>query len=328
MAVNTQRILRGLVISALLSALVYAALAIVSDARAVGSALATFPISTLAAMVGLTLTCYLIRSVRWRYLVGLVGFPLSAMDAAYVQTAGMTMTVTPGKVGEVLKGVLAREISGMPVARGVALVFAERLADVVAVTALSAGALGVFADTGPALAVVAAAVIAGIAALSSHRVHELALRVAMRQRWMRQHHESAALVSETVRAALSVRTLVVSVLLSAVAWGCEGVAFALCLRALGFMGLSLPASIAVYAISTLVGAFTFLPGGIGLTEASLAGLLVAVGMQAGGASAATLVIRLVTLWFGVALGWLVLASRPRMLRMLTSGGLLGSEPSA
>lgn len=313
---NPRRALRGLIVSALLSALVYAVLAALSDARSVGDALRGFPGTTLLAMVALTLSCYLVRSVRWRYLVGVAGHEIGAVDAVYVQFAGMTMTVTPGKVGEVLKAFLARDIAGLPMGRGVALVFGERLADVVAVTALSTGAVGVFANSGPALLVAVASLVAGIAILSSRRFHRLALDVALRQGWMKRHHESAAAVSDTVRRSMALRPLVTSVLLSAIAWSCEGIAFALCIRALGFDGLGLPASVAVYAISTLVGAFTFLPGGIGLTEASLAGLLVATGMAAGPASAATLLIRLVTLWMGVALGWIALSSRPAGLKAL------------
>lgn len=313
---DIKRALRGLAVSALLSALVYALLAGIGDAKAAAGAIATFPPVTFAAMIGLSLACYAIRSLRWRSLVGLAGHRMSVLDAAYIQTAGMTMTVTPGKVGEVLKGLLAREIAGLPVARGVALVFSERLADVVAVTALSAGAVGVFADTGPALATAAVVLAAGILMLSSERMHGMALALVLKQRWFKRHHESVTAVSDTVRSALSPRPLVTSAGLSSVAWGCEGVAFALCVRALGFDGLGVTALIAVYAAATLIGAFTFMPGGIGLTEASLAGLLVAAGMDAGAASAATLLIRLVTLWFGVALGWAVLLSRPVLLRSL------------
>ena len=101
---------------------------------------------------------------------------------------------------------------------------------------------------------------------------------------------------------LSPRPLIVSALLSCFAWGLEGIAFGLCIRGLGFDGLTMGAAVAVYAISTILGALTFLPGGIGLTEASMAGLLIAAGMAGPDASAATLLIRLVTMWFGVALG--------------------------
>jgi len=110
------------------------------------------------------------------------------------------------------------------------------------------------------------------------------------------------------------------VALSAVAWGLEGVGFALCTRELGFSGLDVAASVAVYAVATIVGAFTFLPGGIGLTEASMAAILVTAGMAASAASAATLITRVVTLWWAVLLGWLMIATRPEIFRRLLRGG--------
>ena len=65
-----------------------------------------------------------------------------------------------------------------------------------------------------------------------------------------------------------------------------------------------------------MGAFTFLPGGIGLTEASMTGILVATGMDASSASAATLITRVATLWWGVAVGWLAVATRPSLFTSL------------
>jgi len=322
---NLKRAARGIIVAALLSALVYAALAGFSDTRAVRDALVGFPMSTLAAMVALTLGCYLMRAVRWWFLMRYVGYPVSAGDAVYTQLSGMTMTVTPGKVGEVLKAYLARELGGLPMARGVSLVFSERLADLIAVLALSAGAVSVLGNSLPALFGIGAAVVIGTLLLGSERFHDVILRAAERQPWLKTHHASMNDVSETIRTMLLFKPLAISVALSVVAWGFEGIAFWLCMRALDFGGLNMGAAVAVYAISTILGALTFLPGGIGLTEASMAGLLIAKGMPRADASACTLMIRVVTLWFGVALGWLVLFSRPAMVRTLAG---IGAEDDA
>lgn len=306
----------------MLSALVYAALAAFGDAQAVLSAVRTFPIPALAWMIALTLACYFIRALRWRYLLRVTGHRLGLSDSVYIQLSGMTMTVTPGKAGEVLKAFLAREIADVPMGTGIALVFSERLSDVVAVTALSVGAIGVFSGAEYALGIAAVVLIAGIVVLGSKRAHNFVLTLLSRQSWLREHQDSVGAVSDAIRVAMALRVLALSVGLSALAWASEGIAFAICLRTFGFDGLSVPASVAVYTISTLLGALTFLPGGIGLTEASLAGLLVTSGMSAQDAAAATVLTRVVTLWFGVALGWTVLATRPAMLRALVR---LGSE---
>jgi uncharacterized protein (TIRG00374 family) len=64
-------------------------------------------------------------------------------------------------------------------------------------------------------------------------------------------------------------------------------------------------SIAVFvlAFSTVIGAVSALPGGLGAAEASIAGMLIfLIGAPKETATAATLLIRFATLWFAVFLG--------------------------
>jgi uncharacterized protein (TIRG00374 family) len=53
----------------------------------------------------------------------------------------------------------------------------------------------------------------------------------------------------------------------------------------------------------MIGSASLLPGGLGAAEGTVAGVLdVVAGQPRDGAAAATLLIRVCTLWFGVALG--------------------------
>jgi uncharacterized membrane protein YbhN (UPF0104 family) len=57
------------------------------------------------------------------------------------------------------------------------------------------------------------------------------------------------------------------------------------------------------SFSTVIGAISALPGGLLATDASIVGMLILLlGMDAKTATAATLLIRFATLWFGVGLG--------------------------
>lgn len=313
---NISKIIRALVLAVLASALVYAVMIVVSDSRAVADAVNGFAPWALVLMLTLSIGCFALRSVRWGMLMRVVGHPVRLRDAFYLHMSGQTMGISPGRVGEVLKPWLAREVSGMPMSRGLALVFAERVADLIAVCILALGGLSALGGGVWTLAAALGAIALGTAVASSQWFHGIALGVLAKQRWAERYHASAATISETIRIALSWRVLVWSVPTSIVAWGLEGVGFMLCIRELGFGGLDVFAAVSVYAVATIVGAFTFLPGGIGITEASLAGILVSVGMTASGASAATLLTRVVTLWWAVLLGWLVLASRPGPFRRL------------
>ena len=63
----------------------------------------------------------------------------------------------------------------------------------------------------------------------------------------------------------------------------------------------------------LIGAISFLPGGLGGAEVTMTALLMLNGMDNGAAVAATLLIRLTTLWFAVVLGLLVMLPARRAL---------------
>lgn len=323
---NSRRIISGLVIAALASVAVSAVLALLTDAPAMITALRSFPLTTLLAMLGLSLGCFVVRGLRWGQLMRVVGSPVSLVDANYLQIAGQTMALTPGRLGEVLKPWLARSTTGMPMTRGLALVFAERVSDLIGVCILSLGGLTVIGGNRWFLVAGLVAIAVGTVVVSSHRFHSLALRTISKQQWARKHHASAEIISETIKVSLTWRTLAWSVPASVLAWGLEGVGFALCLSALGFGGLETASAVSVYAISTIVGALTLLPGGIGLTEASMTGILVAAGMNPAAASAATIITRLATLWWGVGIGWLALATRPKVLRaVLAFDGEASSE---
>jgi uncharacterized membrane protein YbhN (UPF0104 family) len=328
---NLSKMIRALVIAVLASALVYLVMVLVSDGPEVARALAGFDGLVLVAMLLLSVGCYVLRSYRWGRLMNLMEHPVRFADALYLHMSGQTMGISPGRVGEVLKPWLSREIAGLPMSRGLALVFAERVADLIAVCILALGGLSALGGGMWTLAVALGAIVAGTAVASSSWFHRLVLGAIGRQEWAHKHHASATAISETVRVALSWRALWWSVTLSVVAWGFEGIGFALCLRALGFGGLDVFAAVSVYAVATIVGAFTFLPGGIGLTEASMAGILVTAGMAVSAASAATLVTRVVTLWWAVLLGWLMLASRPVLFRRLLGrdgGGAVEGDAEA
>lgn len=317
--------LRWLVIAAIGSAVVSAVLVVVSDGREVARALRGFDPLVLVWMLVLGAIGFLVRSVRWGALMRVAGHPVALRDAFYLQVSGQAMTVTPGRVGEVVKPWLAREIAGMRMTRGVTLVFAERVADLIAVCLLALGGLWALGGATWALVLGIAVVVAGTLLAGSAWFHELALRIVRSRERARKHEASAETVADTLRRALHWHVLAWSVPASVVAWGLEGVGFALCLQAFGFDVLGVPVGVSVYAVATIAGAFSFLPGGIGLTEASMAGILVAAGMPVAAASGATIIARVATLWWGVALGWVTLASRPALLRRVLRGGAEGDD---
>ncbi len=100
------------------------------------------------------------------------------------------------------------------------------------------------------------------------------------------------------------------------AWSCEALAFHYLVGRLGIHS-SLPISFSIYGLSTLAGALSMLPGGLGGFEAVMAFLLTRLAAPTSVATVAIVVFRLCTLWLfsliGVIFmsGWMIYFTKPR-----------------
>jgi uncharacterized protein (TIRG00374 family) len=108
-------------------------------------------------------------------------------------------------------------------------------------------------------------------------------------------------------------TLALGFAIGLAAWGLEGLGLGVVSSMVPGLHLDATIAVGIYAVAVLIGALSFLPGGLGSTEAVMTTLLVGRGCSVTQALLITLVCRLVTLWLAVCLGWvavLVLRQRP------------------
>ena len=308
---------RRLIPGLLLGFLVLLGLALIGDLRQVRAQVVNFNWALYPLVIALTLGNYLLRFFKWHFYLGQIGVRgLPVMKSARLFVAGFPLAVTPGKVGEALKGVWLNQETGIPTARGVSVVLAERISDGLAVLALSS--LGVIAYPGywPAFALVLAGLLTLIV-ITQIRPLALALlgfgeRLPMVSRFAHSLQE----FYEGSFALFRPRATLFAVALGTVAWLCEGIGMYVVLLGLGVPPSWETLSIAVFVLSfsTVVGAVSALPGGLGAAEASIAGMLaLLLGLPADETAAATLLIRFATLWFGVGLGLVVWAYSPELI---------------
>jgi len=105
--------------------------------------------------------------------------------------------------------------------------------------------------------------------------------------------------------------LLQATVIGAVAWSLEGVSLWMLLRGMGVGEVGLGGATIAHTAAGLIGALTLLPGGLGSTEAGTVGLLAMQGVGLSAATSATLLIRLMTLWFATSLGVACLLWLPR-----------------
>src|SRR5690606_22717426 len=137
-----QHLLARLAPLAIIIVLLLAALSIFSDLRELAEAFRTFEWWLIVPVLLLTSWNYGWRFVKWQIYLHELGVPLPAALCVRIYPSGFAMSITPGKVGELLKPVYVRRASGAPVNRTSAVVAAERITDAFAMLILAtAGAV-------------------------------------------------------------------------------------------------------------------------------------------------------------------------------------------
>jgi uncharacterized protein (TIRG00374 family) len=273
-----------------------------TDGAEVAARLSSLPVGFLALVVALPTLAFLLRFLRWDVYLRSLGHSLPPARHLQIYLAGFALTATPGKVGENLRALSLRPWD-VPMSHSVAAFTAERLGDLVAMLLLSGLAFGLVGEYRWALVASVAVTLAGLLVL---RHPGVAVALQVRADHSRLAGRALAGVGRALAAAaalLSPRLLTAGVGVALLAWGAEALTFALVAREVG-IGIPVLAGMGIFAVATLLGAVSFLPGGVGATEAVMAALLVVAGGTFPEAAAAILIIRVVTLWWAVLLGLL------------------------
>jgi uncharacterized protein (TIRG00374 family) len=320
-----ERLKKNLVLALGLGVAVYLLLAVVSGLDDLGDAFATFSWSLLPAIFGLVASSYVVRFFRWAYYLRLLKVAMPPRINVAIFAAGLSMTISPGKFGEVLKSVFIRQVNGTPVARTAPAVLAERATD--ATGMIVWGFVGALAFSfGPeSLLLFLAVTAAGIAILRSRRLSLLAEKMLRKLPLLHRLAPHLRDFHGASNELLAAWPLVVGTAISFSSWGIEILAVYLC--AVG-MGVETPFLVVVFifVVGSLGGALTMLPGGIGAAEAGMAGMFGTVaGLSAGISVALTFVIRVATLWFATLIGIVGLLFTRRLIGEPSGAELAGAE---
>lgn len=287
------------------------------DIRPLLDRLGGFRWPAFGAALGLAATNYAIRFLRWEFYLRRQAVHVPRGASALVFGAGLSLSITPAKIGELVKSYLLRALHDIPATRTAPIVIAERVTDLLALLLL--GVVGVAAyGIATTLVVIAAGLVAsGLVLLAWPRptraLIDLATRPALTRRLRAPLHDMYGGLAALCRPA----PLAAATALALPAWACECVGFSLIVNAFPGAHVALGLAMVIYASTTVAGALSFLPGGLGVTEGAMTLWLVHGTARLDGSTAldAALLTRLATLWFAVVLGLVFLAVARRRVRM-------------
>lgn len=263
-------------------------------------------ISDIALLVGIIAaisTCsFLLRFVRWRWLLSRRGFVTPWFAGCLAYFAGFALTALPGKLGELVR-VRYFSLLGVPAMSVVACFVFERVIDLGVVLLLAS----MIASAAPGFWVGAAFAVMLILLV--------VLLMNLRRTWSRLaavlsiHGESRigcfvegfGLVFSDTKSYFNLIEAPVAFLLGLMAFGLQALGFMYISSGLGFAP-GPRVSTAIFPLATLIGAASMVPGGIGTTEGAIVVTMGYFGASVETALVAAIAMRLGTLWYAIAIG--------------------------
>jgi uncharacterized protein (TIRG00374 family) len=297
----TARWFRAIVVSTAAAAGLYLAAVIWAGRTEVMAALRLLSANMLLGLLGLSLLNYGLRFVRWHYFIRSLGGRIAITHDLRIYIAGIALTTTPGKAGEMARTVWLRPY-GVPAPISIASFLAERIQDVLAIVLLAS--LAVTPLKGGAWVLLGGVALVVVALMV---VHVPRIPRAMLRFMTNRHGKMQALAAHTMetlrltRGCFTPARFASGFTIGLCAWAAEGLVLYALMLALGHP-LPPTRALGIFAFSTLAGALSFLPGGLGGTEATMIVFLRLLAIPLPIAVSATLLIQLITLWFAVLLG--------------------------
>lgn len=296
---------RTIVISLGLALLLYATLVAGIDGERTLAAMRKLELRWWLVILALSLFNYGLRFARWHGYLLWLGDRVGALRDGLIYIAGFALTTTPGKAGEGMRSLyLARY--GVAYPHSLAALFAERFIDLLTIALLALLVLIAFSDYTAWVIAPLALMAALLVAIRQRRLlAAMQARTANPQTRLQKLAHGVVTAWDRAFALLGRTPLFAGLGIGLIAWTAEGISVYVIAQGLG-IDLALTTAIGIYALSMLVGALSFIPGGLGSTEAVMVLLLKLSGIDATTALAITLIARVATLWFAVALGLLCL----------------------
>jgi uncharacterized protein (TIRG00374 family) len=307
------------------SIIVFALLGMYGDPDEVLQALSTIPwYWVLPLMMILSFMNYIFRYLKWQYFLHRIDVHISHIDSFRIFLAGFTLTTTPGKIGEAIKGYFVQEIDGTPVVKTIPIVVSERVTDLLAIMILALVGFTLGVNAGDQLLTVlllGGVVLGGAIVVGSKTFYRKFLSKLTSIGPLKRFQDHCDVIENTMTRTLNPRSMLLTTAISIPGWFMECLELWILLAILSggsyTLSLLLVATF-VHATASIIGALTFTPGGVGTYEGSSVFILtIILSFTDTVASAATILIRFMTLWFSVIIGFISMSLITRKIRKVS-----------
>ena len=283
----------------------YLGIIIVSDFEKFSSNMLQFKIEYLGIVLALNFSVLVIKGFRQHNILKKLGINVSNKDNLMLYFAGLSMLVTPGGTGQIIKSYFLKNKFGIEISKSFPLVFVERYNDLIAIMTIVTTILVIIQNYKLLLAVSVIWVII-ILIYFIFRWNKVYIKIESiftKINFLKKRIDGFSKSYKGLQTTTSKKMMIENWMFSIVAWCIDAISVYLIF--LGFnQNLDLIYTTFVMYTSLLIGFITFLPAGLGVTELSVIGLLTSKGIEISLVTSIIIMIRLTSIWFATIIGLL------------------------
>ena len=278
----------------------------VPDFNLIQEKISNFKINYLPLILVIVSASWIPIILKWHFLLRTCGIEIPLAKSIAVFLSGMFFEVTPGKIGGLMKSQILKTSSNIPRTKTAPIVLVEKVYDFIG--AIVASIIGIIIlGMEPYLIIIGILVLSAIFFFMYYGpASELFFNRITKTKFFSKYVKNMSEFHQTIQKSTNVKIATICILLAVAYWFIVSSAVYYVLIGFDIDALNYLKVLAIYATSTLLGALSFIPGGIGVTEGTLTGLLTLEGIDVSTALILSVMIRLLTLWYSVFIGFIAL----------------------
>ena len=285
---------------------IYAIFLFTSDFNIITEKISNFKINYLPLILFLVTASWCPVFIKWHFLLKNCEIDIPLTRSITVFLSGLAFDITPGKLGALMKSQILKTSFNIPRTKTAPIVLVEKVYDLIgAILASIIGIIILGMDT--YLIIIAILVLAMVFFFLYYRpASELFFKRVTKTKFFSKYVENISEFDKTVQKSTNVKVATICILLAVTYWFIVSTAVYYTLIGFDINILDYLKVLSIYATSILLGAISFIPGGVGITEGALAGLFTLEGIDVSTALILSVIIRIFVLWYSVSIGFISL----------------------
>ena len=293
---------RNFLLAVVSMVVLYIVFLIVSDFNVIHEKIFDFKTDYLPIILLLAPLSWLIVFFRWHLLLKNSNIIIPKKENFKIYMAGFAMSVTPGKVGELIKSQFLKSKYGVSRKNTLPIIISEYFYHMVGVLAVSILGVYYFEFSLYVIILTSALIITTLTIISSETFFKKFVNLISKRNFLKKYvspiSDSHIIFKKSTRG----KIFIISSGLSIAFWLTEVLIVYFVFLSFNVLNFEFFKIAAIYTTSLILGMLSFLPMGVGVVEGSLAGFLNYEGIDISIALTLVILIRIFTRWYGVIVG--------------------------